>query len=328
MALFLHSLKSSGRLDQLHMTICNVGSRKARESDDYANSGWDIFAPRLSIYGFDADDDACEAANADLASRQVNWSEKHVPLVLGNQTGASTLYITNSPECSSLYEPNHSYLKRFEEVSEMMELVFQIEIEMTTLDKFCQTEGIEEIDFLQVDVQGADLQVLQGAAQILQSSVLAVQTEVVFSHLYLNQPLFADIDTYLRQCAFTLFDMKMAHRLRIQAPIRSAIRQGQALWGDAFYFRDLIQGDDHVKTPDRIFKLACIADVMYFPDYALELLEYLTLNYGSDRNYNFANHIVAALSTVPDLVADGLSSLPVIQNIRDYIDPEYLKLID
>lgn len=330
MTLFLPSLKQSGHLEQIHFTIFNVGSRKLSSNDDYASLGWDIFAPNLTIYGFDADADACDAANADLETRSVNWVEKHIPLILGKVKGESTLYVTKSLECSSLYQPNQTYLRRFSEVGEMTELEFQVEVETTTLDDFCKTEGIDQIDFLQTDVQGADLQVLQGAIGLLQKSVLAIQTEVVFSHLYLNQPLFSDVDTYLREQGLTLFDLRLAHRLRTQAPIGSAVRVGQLLWGDAYYFRDLIQPSSfqsNTASPDRIFKLACIADVMYFPDYALELLEYLTLNYGVDRKYNFANHIAIALSQFPDLVEEGLSSLPVIKNVRDYLDPEYAKLI-
>jgi hypothetical protein len=72
MSVFLSSLKKSGHLDQLHITICNVGSRKLGSHDDYTRLGWDIFAPRLSIYGFDADSDACDEANAELEARQIN----------------------------------------------------------------------------------------------------------------------------------------------------------------------------------------------------------------------------------------------------------------
>ncbi|MEQ9554051.1 MAG: hypothetical protein RIM23_31075 [Coleofasciculus sp. G3-WIS-01] len=84
MSVFLSSLKKSGHLDQIHLTLCNIGSRKVGVNDDYASQEWGIFAPHLTIYGFNADADACDAANADLEARQVNWTEKHIPLALGN----------------------------------------------------------------------------------------------------------------------------------------------------------------------------------------------------------------------------------------------------
>ncbi|MGB7444687.1 MAG: FkbM family methyltransferase [Coleofasciculaceae cyanobacterium] len=328
MSVFLPSLKQSGHLDRIHLTICNVGSRKVGTGDDYASSGWGIFAPKLTIYGFDADADACDAANADLEARQVNWTEKHIPLALGNSVGESTLYVTQNPMCSSLYPPNEPYLGRFAGLPELVNLDFTVELETTTLDTFCQEEGINEIDFLQVDVQGAELQVLEGASNILEKSILAVQVEVEFSHLYVNQPLFTDVDIYLRKQGFTLFDLTKAHRTRIDSPIVSTARAGQLLWGDAFYFRDLI-GEDvspSLKKPEQIFKLACMADVMNFPDYALELLEYLTLHYGSDAKYNFADNIVESLSQFPELAKQGLGTLAVVDKIKDYVSDKNLSL--
>ncbi|MGL4623001.1 MAG: FkbM family methyltransferase [Chroococcidiopsis sp.] len=321
MTFFMESLKKSGHLEQINMTVCNVGCRKLTSQDDYGSQGWNIFAPRLTIYGFDADADACEAANADIEARQVNWTEKHIPLALAKSVGESTLYVTQHPMCSSLYPPNEPYLKRFAQLPELVKLDFTVELETATLDDFCQTEGIDQIDFLQIDVQGAELLVLEGATEILNRSILAVQVEVSFSNLYLNQPLFADVDVYLRNQGFTLFDLTGATRVRSYSPISSTVRSGQLLWGDAFYFRDLIGEDinQNMTTPDNILKLACIADIMNFPDYALELLEYLTLQHGHNPKYNFANNIIESLAQFPELAKHGLGSLPIVARIRDYI---------
>ena len=331
MSIFLSSLKNSGHLDQINITICQVGSRKSKTQDDYASLGWDIFAPNLTVYGFDVDVDACDEANNYLTTNKINWNERHIPLALGNSRGESTLYVTESPECSSLYQPNEAYIARFSRICELMQLNFTIEIETTTLDDFCELEKISEIDFLKVDVQGADLQVLQGSSRVLAEQILAVQVEVNFSHLYVKQPLFADVDTYLRNKYFTLFDLTGAYYPRARSPlVRSTARPGQLLWGDAYYFRDLISEDIslNLKTPDKIFKLACIADIMNFPDYALELLEYLTIHYGNNSNYNFANNIIEGLAQFPEIVEQGLDSLPIVANIRDYISGSSLDLLN
>ncbi|WP_055076690.1 FkbM family methyltransferase [Pseudanabaena sp. 'Roaring Creek'] len=316
MSIFLSILKKDGFLDRIHMTLCNVGSRKLGDYDDYASKGWGLFVPNLTIYGFDADSDACEAANSELESRHIDWQEVHIPLALGKAEEERTLYITKAPMCSSLYPPNEPYLKRFAGLPELVNLDFSCQIQTNTLDDFCELEGIDEINFLQIDVQGADLDVLQGANRIL-DSILAIQIEVEFSHLYVDQPLFADVDTFLRSQGFTLFDISTAYRVRSNSPIRSTQRAGQLLWGDAFYFRDPIQS--HNQNPDQILELACIADILNFPDYALELLEYLTLNYGKDRKYNLAMVIVEGLSQFPELVKQGLGSLPIVSRIQDFL---------
>ncbi len=322
MSTFLHSLKKRGHLDRIHLTVCNVGSRKISPGDDYGSLDWGIFAPNLTIYGFDADADACEAANDRLATQQVPWTEHHIPLALSDTIGEATLYVTQDPMCSSLYPPNEEYLGRFAGLLELVATDFTVEMETTTLDAFCQQEGIEAIDFLQIDVQGADLKVLQGANQILQT-VLATQVEVEFSHLYKDQPLFADVDSFLRAKDFTLFDLTHCARVRTRSPLQTRTHPGQFLWGDAYYFCDLLQQNDlnHRKTPEQILKLACLADVLEFADYAYELLEYLTLNYGSDPAYNVADAIAESFQPyAPE--TGSWASFPFFQTLQTYLSPE------
>ena len=284
MSFFVPILKETGKLEQVYITVGIVGSRKIALDDDYCSGNWIELAPNLIIYGFDADPEACEQANYDLTVRNINWQEKHIPIALHNSIGSYPLYVTNQLACTSLYPPNSSYLARFQQIiPDSFKVDFTLDIETTTLDNYCLQENIDEIDFLQVDVQGADLHILEGASGLVGHSVLAIQTEVEFSHLYTNQPLFSDIDKWMSKNDFTLFDLVGCSRyLRGCSPICSPNRKGQLLWADAFYFRDLIREDINIslKTPKQILKLACIADILDFPDYALELLEFLTVNYG------------------------------------------------
>ncbi|MEG4039000.1 FkbM family methyltransferase [Microcoleus sp. S11D4] len=332
MSFFLSSLKQSGHLDKIHMTICIVGSRKIVNEDDYASKGWHLFAPNLTILGFDADKEACNLANAEIEARQVNWAESHIPLALWNSIGKQTLYVTRYPGCSSLYQPNESYMQRFNGYIDLIQLDRTIEVETTTLDTFCQSEKIKEIDFIHLDVQGGELSVLEGASEILDKSILAVYSEVEFTDIYVNQPLFGDLDIYLRNQDFTLFDLIVStgRAVRTTSPIVSPNRPGSLVWADALYLRDLIRPNlnTHLQTPERILKLACIADVMDYTDYALELLEYLTLNYGNDSNYNFADNIIESLAQVPELVKQGIENLPIVNRLRDYASSNNIYLRD
>ncbi len=321
--MFIQSLKKSGRLDRIQIKVCIVGSRKINNQDDYGSQGWEIFAPNLTIYGFDADADTCCEANTNLNSRQVSWTEKHIPVGLSDSIGKSKLYITKYPGCSSLYPPSESYIERFTGNSELIRVVDSMEIETTTLDEFCNSEGIEEIDFIQLDVQGAELSVLKGAASILERGTLGIITEVEFTELYTGQPLFGDIDVYLRQQGFTLFDLSNQHRDIRRVLLTSEKHQGVLVWSDAFYFRDLINqnaSNQHLQTPEKILKLACIADVLSFPDYTLELLIYLTLQYGADEKYNFADIIIECLAQIRGIFQEWnkLSNSPIIKQVIAY----------
>jgi FkbM family methyltransferase len=321
MTVFLDSLKEKGYLDSLHMTVGIIGSRKINPEDEYGEKGWQIFAPSLTIYGFDADSDACDTANMKLEQRGISWTEKHIPLALGKSSEERTLHITHNPMCSSLYQPNDAFLERFIGLQEVAGLDFSISIETVTLDQFCEAQNIANIDFLQIDVQGADLDVLQGSINLLSRSVLGVQIEVEFSPIYNKQPLFRDVDKYLDKHGFSLFDLLLTRRTRARSPIYSQFREGQLLWGDAIYFRDLISGRKFsgLETPEQILKLACLADVLEFPDYSLELLEYLTLNHSQDSAFNVAPAILESFEKFPELKERGVDSLTVIKKLKKFI---------
>ena len=325
MSILLSTLKNRNRLQNLAFTIGIVGSRKHSATEGQA---WADLAPHLTVYGFDADEEACEVSNAWVAQTAIPWVEHHFPLVLSDTAQEKSLYITNLVHCSSLYAPHESYLNRFLGMKEGIQLDCELTVETTTLDDFCEAENIPGIDFLKIDVQGADLDVLRGASRLLERSVLGVMIEVEFTPLYQNQPLFSEIDAFLRSQGFMLMDLIMedswCRRPRSISPLQSAQNNGQLLWADALYIRDPLIETHHPisQLPEHILKLVCLMDVLGYPDYALELMAHLTTHYGQgdpESPYNLAADIVAVLSSFPELVEQGLDSLKIIQDISSFL---------
>ncbi len=321
MTFFLPILKQRGYLEQIHLTLCIVGSRKLDEfiDADYSQQGWQILAPHLTIYGFDADGEACDRRNQELNHQKINWEEKHIPLAVWDRVGTATLYITKHPGCCSLYPPNEGVVNRFHEYAQRHKLMGTMEVETTTLDDYFAKIS-HQIDFLQLDVQGGELNVLRGATRILEQQVLALEVEVNFIELYQNQPLFSDVDAYLRPREFTLLDFGQRwYAQRREVPLSSRQHIGQLVWTDGFYFRDLVRVDQNLrfKTPEQILKLACIADVLQFYDYALELLGYLTLKYGDHQSYNFKACILHTLEQNPKATRYGIDSIPLVTKLKN-----------
>jgi len=343
MTIFLQTLKAQHFLDDLHITIAQIGSRKSSGADDYSSQSWGTFAPNLTIYGFEADADECKRINQNLKERNISHQEKHIPIALSNVQGQSKLYVTKEKACSSLYEPNGNYVSHFRSsLPEFLTLDYVSDIETTTLDSFCASELVNTIDFLQIDVQGAELNVFQGAQQILKNSILAIQTEVEFAPLYKDQPLFADVDNHLRQQGFFLQELKELvwmskksfpglgyNKISLPLELKTAIPQhfsGQLLWADAFYFQDLLSQSSPIPL-EKLLKQACIADILNFPDYALELLEYLTLNYGSNPQYNFTEVINIGLSILRENTSNNIAELTIPQaNIHNQASTSHHKL--
>jgi hypothetical protein len=142
-----------------------------------------------------------------------------------------------------------------------------------------------DLDFLKIDTDGSDLQVLLGADQLLRSGAfLGVMIEAQFQgwpHDYANT--FANIDRLLRAKGFALYDLDHNRYTRAALPglfeydITAQTLSGQMLWGDALYFRDLAHPQyastwGYQVTRERLLKLVALFDLHALPDCAAELL--------------------------------------------------------
>ena len=139
-------------------------------------------------------------------------------------------------------------------------------------------------DFIKIDTDGGDYQVLLGAENVLARGVLGIHVESQFHgvvHDYGN--LFSNIDRFLRARGFSLFDLSTWRYSRADLPapfvyeIAAQTRTGQVSWGDALYLRDLaLPGYDGMfqfsTTLERVLKLACLHELFGLPDCAAELV--------------------------------------------------------
>src|SRR5207249_2189584 len=75
--------------------------------------------------------------------------------------------------------------------------------------------GVHELwrpygEFIKLDTQGSELDILRTVDDSQWPDVLAVEVEVEFAELYTNQPLFFDVDGFLRSKGMVLFDLRTA----------------------------------------------------------------------------------------------------------------------
>jgi FkbM family methyltransferase len=78
-----------------------------------------------------------------------------------------------------------------------------IHVACQTLDQFCVSRGIERIDFIHMDVQGAESLVLRGASRML-PCVGSIWTEVASQELYRGQKLRGEMEAFMREHGFSL----------------------------------------------------------------------------------------------------------------------------
>jgi FkbM family methyltransferase len=79
-------------------------------------------------------------------------------------------------------------------------------MQMTTLDAVTLGTGFERPDFLKLDVQGYELEVLKGGERLLES-VEAVMMEVNLIAVYEGAPLVHEVVSYMAARGFRVYDV-------------------------------------------------------------------------------------------------------------------------
>lgn len=299
-----------------------IGSRFEDQHDNnlFSKDTWSLFAPNLSLDGFEADPVACAEANAKIAEMKLDWRVEHHPVGLWSTPGRRTLYVTRVPNGSSILRPSRDFQTRIEN-TDWIDVVKEIEVDLTTLD-LAHADRKYPLDYIQLDVQGGELDVLKGAVATLAKGTLALQVEVEFREMYEDQPLFGDIDVFLRSQGFSFFGMSQPKRDRRRGiPFYSMVFPGAPTWGNAIYLRDLVRTDRNqaLQTPERLLTLACVADALSFVDFALEVFVDLTLRFGTNPEYNFADDLVDFFIQIANYTTDEITTIPMFHKLRYFM---------
>jgi|SRR5689334_20096562 len=157
-----------------------------------------------------------------------------------------------------------------------------------SLDHYVRQSEFASVDFVKIDTDGHDIEVILGAKQMLNDrQVLGVCIESQLHgspHPYSNT--FANIDRLLREWGFTLFDLDLWRYSRSSLPDKFHYRipaqtvSGQIQWGEAVYFRDLARPDYermHGFTAgiEKKIRLACLFEIYGLPDCSAQVLSQL-----------------------------------------------------
>jgi len=213
----------------------------------------------------------------DRAAGAGPWrSLRHLPYAVSGTGGRRPLHVTTDPVAASLLRHDPAIGERFNK-PQFFTVERTIEVDTRTLDEAAAGPP----DFLKLDAEGAELEILQAAPAAL-ANLVGIKTEVSFLPLRTGQPLAADIDRFLRGQGFILMDYSgFAHWRRRGYVIHPHVdrggegySRGQIIHGDAVYFIDpatMADGDDAAVR--RLLKAAFIAMGYGFFDHAQMILE-------------------------------------------------------
>lgn len=185
---------------------------------------WEPLASRLNYVGFEPD----PGSRLQLIRFLDRVAKKVVlPFALSDKTGVVELNICRKGEVSSIYEPNTELISKFRDPARF-DIVKKVEVETRRIDEL----SLPQADFVKIDVQGAELDVLEGATSHLES-VFGLEIEVEFHELYKGQPLFGEVVAYLAKYGLEFLDFTSL----IKWDRHDHDDFGQCVFGDALFIK-------------------------------------------------------------------------------------------
>lgn len=186
-------------------SVFDIGACEAEDSIRYS-----LLFPNSTVYAFEPRQDnlAIGLESIKKYNRQ-NIVLENIALSIENGTAEFFLSegepgdLKNSEEwdfgnkSSSLLPPSEEMKKH----TSWLQFNKKVEVETKRLDDYVKSKNVDCIDFAHIDVQGAELMVLEGAGSFLKNIKL-IWMEVEAVELYKNQPLKNDVERFMQKNNF------------------------------------------------------------------------------------------------------------------------------
>ena len=238
------------------LIVCDVGARGCAPQELAP------FCSRMVYYAFDADSEECDRLNR-LSHPYHKF--RAFPYYIGRDTRRTVFNLYKQRGESSSYKPGRRFKNVFKGDSFAIEK--EIEVTSSSLDEVYSKEAMELPDFVKLDTQGSELEILYGAGTIIGNTCM-IEVEVEFLEMYEGQPLFHDVLKFMTENGFELLYLNRVYGQREQ--VFKGQSRGQMIFGDALFGRR----EDYLSDFSKV-----------------RLVKYilLLLNYG---HIDFANHIL------------------------------------
>ena len=216
----------------------------------------------FAVYYYDAD----ESALTDALRRLINVGEANLlPYCLGARRERRPFHIAHDAYSSSLYRFNTdyseftiaSYMGQMA-IGETMNVAREIKVDVVPLDEICGPGlDIPAPDYLSIDAEGAELDVIQGATRALRDTVVWLRSEMWIHPVYQGARTFSTSLAFLQDAGFDLFHMEPYGEYEADRMTLGMHSMGQTLGAEVDFQRrisDLVK-EAETDRPTAILKL-------------------------------------------------------------------------
>lgn len=150
--------------------------------------------PESTVYSFEP----CPSYYSKLEKAVAHLHNVYIfPFGLFSTTGFYTFHVSkNWDGASSLLQDNHLPVAIYDD--------YQISVFCQNLDEWAEQTHLDHIDYMWLDIEGAELEVLNSAPKILQT-VRAISCELNYREFRKGMPHFQVVVDFLKSQGFTLY---------------------------------------------------------------------------------------------------------------------------
>ncbi len=230
----------------------------------------------LSVISVEPDPDEAAQLRAQFAAS--GGDGKVLSTALWRSDETLSLNLTRSPGASSVFTPARQMLEQFPE-AQRFDIMRKIEVRARSIDGLAARGEMPAVDFAKIDTQGAELAILEGGVGRLSKDLVGLEVETEFARMYADQPLFADLDSFVRRnLGLELWDLRKTYWKYNEGADAAGPTKGRLIFGDALYLRSLdtlerwLQQMPRSEAGEKIVMLALTAYVYGYLDYATAVL--------------------------------------------------------
>jgi len=267
------SLGKQGMFAHSPMVVVEVGYRPEIEDR------WSVFGKDLerNVFGLSEKETGFLSTSRTKDGRV----ERFIPLSLGEREEDVLVYAASDPHYGVAAAPmDPTFASRFRQGISYLE-VEERTMRSVSLDSLVAAGQISKPNYMKIDMEGAELKILKGASQALRDTVLAVSVDMSLQAVREGAPSFEEVRAHLVERGFSMFDMKVEYWTRSILAHHEGPQvwpgRGQAVRCGATFIRDMIhqlEVSRSLSAQDRwkVAKLACLAEVLGFADYSVEIM--------------------------------------------------------
>ncbi len=235
----------------------------------------DPIAGLTAVLGFEPDLAECDRL-MKIPEVYSPWANFFLePVAVLDKIADAELHLLSANTNHSLLPPNKEYVDRYR--MDKWREVGKETLKTNLIDHVIYSEKFKDYlfgEFIKLDTQGTEYEVLKGADRMLSERTVALVVEVAFCELYQGQKLFSDVELLLRAYGFSFYGFSKIHGRSCKLLNKKVnITAERAFYADAIFFKDPLPGASNRKyLSDRgIYGLFTCALLLGYYDFALEL---------------------------------------------------------